>query len=216
MVNFRRDWMTLAERRWKDGLPNGNASMRLRLLEWDLESLRISLADYFAAQHAVDRARFSPWPYQAGARMFHHAKVFVVCMRRFARLLESAKSKRHEYPREVGDAIDLTWRKSKAFFEKYREARDAIEHIDGEVNGHNWRFLNLWGNQLEVVDGRRADISQAALNAVEKVWADIVAAIMRPVEARVRSALIRILLHMLNARLQQLSGRDTALNQNKG
>lgn len=213
MVNLRRDWMTLAERRWKDGLPNGNASMRLRLLEWDLESLRISLADYFTAQREVDAARFSPWPHQAWARMFHHAKVFVVCMRRFARLLESAKSKRHEYPREVGDAIDLTWRKNKKVFERYRVVRDAIEHIDGEVKGSNSRFLNLWGNQLEVVDGRRADISQAALNIIEKGWADIVAAIMRPVEARVRSALIRILLHMLNARLQQLNGRDAAPNQ---
>lgn len=181
--------MTLAEGRWEDGLPMGNASMRLRLLELDLESLRISFADYLAAQREVNAARFSPRPHQAQARMFHHAKVFVVCTRRFARLLEAARSKRHEYPREVGDVINLTWRKTKAFFERYREARDAIEHIDGEVNGHNWRFLNLWGNQLEIVNGRRADISQAALNTVEKAWAGIIAAIMRPIEARVRCTL---------------------------
>jgi len=204
--------MTLAGGRWEDGLRIGNASMRLRLLESDWKSLRISFADYLAAQREVNAAHFSPWPHQAWARMFHHAKVFVVCMRRFARLLEAAKSKKHEYPPEVGDAIDLTWRKTKGFFEKYREARDAIEHIDGEVNGYNRCFLNLWGNQLEVVDGRRADISQAALDTVEKAWAGIIAAIMRPVEARVRCALMQILLRMLDARLQQLNGRDAAPN----
>ena len=204
--------MTLAEGRWEDGLRIGNASMRLRLLESDLESLRISFADYLAAQREVDAVRFPPRSRQAWARMFHHAKVFVVCMRRFARLLEAARSKTHEYPRDVGDVIVLAWRKNKAFFEKYREARDAIEHIDGEVNGRNRSFLNLWGNQLEVVDGRRADISQTALDTVEKAWAGIIAAIMRPVEARARCALMQILLRMLDARLQQLNGRDAAPN----
>jgi hypothetical protein len=125
------------------------------------------------------------WPQAAWDRMFHHAKVFVVCMRRFARLLEATKGQKHEYPKDVGEAIDLTWKKTRSFFADYREARDAIEHIDGEVNGYNRRFFSLYGDSLEVVDGRRALISRTALETVERAWAEIVNVIMRRVETRV-------------------------------
>ena len=125
-------------------------------------------------------------------------------MRRFARLLESAKSRKCEYPQEVGDAIDLAWKKTRTFFDDYREARDAIEHIDGEINGHNRKYANLWGDYLEVVDGKRVYITPAALKTVERAWAGIVEAIMRPAEARVRAAFLKTFLRVLGARIERL------------
>jgi len=193
-----------------------SAYIRLSLLESDLHSLRISYEDYLAAKNAVDVAisaiinnkeetdtklqRKVAW-----SRMFHHAKVFIVCMRRFARLLEAAKTHKHEYPQDVGEVIKLTWRKNKFFFDRYREARNAIEHIDGEVKGHNTRYMNFENDCFEVVVGARADITLSALETVESAWAEIVKEILRPAEERVRIVLIKRLLVILQARVEHLS-----------
>lgn len=154
------------------------------LLESDLQSLRIALADHLAAKKRVHRLTrtSSAWferrdeRQRAWDRMFHHAKVFVVSMRRFARLLEATKSRKHEYPHHLGEAIELSWKKARAFFEEYTEPRNAIEHIDGEIAGHNHHFLNLYGDYLEVVQGKRALVSRGALETVERTWRSIIAA----------------------------------------
>lgn len=214
-MNLGRELTKLSLGQWETILHPDDASMRLRLLESDLKSLQISFADYFAAKYQVDSLyvgmagcqenggnrtfRQDTW-----ARMFHNAKVFVVCMRRFARILEAAKSRKHEYPKDIAQALDLVWKKNKAFFDDYRETRNAIEHIDGEVNGYNRKFLNLWGDYFEVVDGKRALITHKALKTVEEVWEEIVNAIMRPTETRVRIHMLAILSNVLRARIGQL------------
>src|SRR5205823_6057801 len=121
------------------------AVIRLDLVESDLKSLRIALQDYRAA-----KARAWDDPAQRD-RLFHHAKVFIVCMWRFARMLEAIQSAKQGYPKEVQDAISLTWKATKPLLDAYRIARDAIEHIDGEVTGSN-SFTNLYGDELEVTD----------------------------------------------------------------
>ena len=189
--------------------------MRIRLMESDLKSLRISFADYLAAKYQIDSLNLDMADGQENgdnhtfrqdtwARMFHNAKVFVVCMRRFARILEAAKSRKHEYPNDIAQALDLVWKKNKAFFDDYRKTRNAIEHINGEVNGFNRKFLNLWGDYFEVVDGKRALITHKALKTVEEVWEEIVKAIMRPTETRVRIHMLTILTDVLRSRIGQL------------
>jgi len=217
--------MKVVEGQWmRELLPRispNDAIIRLWLLESDLESLRIALEDYLAAKHKINASmaamasshgRIAPVlsTKAAHSRMFHNAKVFVVCMRRFARLLEAAKSRKHEYPQEVGETIALTWKKTKSFFDDYREARDAIEHIDGEINGHNRKFINLLNNSLEVVGGKRAHITPRALETVERAWAGIVEIIIRP---RVRAILMKRFLLMLQARVKCLNSFETAPNK---
>lgn len=191
------------------------AIIRLRLLESDLESLRIAFEDYTAAKYEVDltiakiaRGETDVDTYnqqeRAQSRIFHHAKVFIVVMRRFARLLEAAKLHKHEYPHEIAEILDLTLKRTKVFFEDYCEARNAIEHIDGEVNGYNKKFTNLHGNSLEVVDGKRAHITQSALETVEKAWARIIDVIMRPAEERVRSTFMQSFLIVLQKRIERV------------
>jgi len=99
----------------------------------------------------------------------------------------------------------LTWKKNRIFFDDYREARDAIEHIDGEVKGYNRRFFNLQGDSLEVVPGKCAYITRTALETVERAWEEIVKGIMRPVETRVRVALLAMLLSVLHERIEKLN-----------
>jgi len=55
-----------------------------------------------------------------------------------------------------------------------------------------------------VVDGKRAYITPKALETAEKAWDEIVKAIMRPKETRVRNALMAIVLNALGARVEQL------------
>jgi hypothetical protein len=227
-MNLYRDFMNVVQREWTGELlarmQVPDAIIRLHLLESDLESLRIALTDYLAAKNEVnaavasltnDKEEMDNYPSRkvAMSRMFHHAKVFVVCMRRFARLLEAAKSRKHEYPLDVGEKIDLTWKQTKHFFDGYRVARDAIEHIDGEVSGNNRRFINLWGNELEVVDGKRIQITTTALKTAESAWAGIVEVILRPAELRVHTALIKRLLLLLQARIEYMKNLGAAPNQ---
>jgi hypothetical protein len=227
-MNLYLDFMNVVQGQWMGELlprmPRHDAIIRLWLLESDLESLRIALEDYLASQHKVNASmaamaashgKIAPVlsPGAANSRMFHNAKVFIVCMRRFARLLEAAKSRKHEYPQDVGEAIALTWKKTKSFFDDYRKARDAIEHIDGEVNGHNRKFINLLGDSLEVVDGKRAYITPRALKTVERAWAGIVEVIMRPAEARVRAILMKHFLLVLQARVECLNSLENAPNK---
>ena len=223
-----RDFINVVQGQWTGELlsrtERTEAVMRLGILESDLQSLRIALEDYLAARYyayypliamaaRVDQGGTFISKEVASSRMFHHAQVFVVCMRRFARLLEATRAHKNEYPREVGEAITLTWKKTKSFFDDYREARDAIEHIDGEINGTNWKFTNLWGDILEVVDGKSAPITPKALETVERAWQGIVAEIMRPAEAKVRGVFMRRLIFALRSRAEQLQSLESEPNK---
>jgi hypothetical protein len=191
-------------------LVTGDAAMRLRLLELDLKSLRISLNDYIGAKADVERLVNDPaWPdvtderQQAWDRMFHHAKVFVVSMRRFARLLEAAKSRKHEYPVAVAAQLELSWKTTRSFFESYVEGRNAIEHIDGELTGSNHYFLNLYGDHLEVVTGKRALIDRSALEVVERAWTRISGSVPDPRAIAMRRRELARLVRVLVARIRQ-------------
>jgi hypothetical protein len=179
-------------RYWMTGQKGYEPMIRLWLLGSDLESLTIALSDFETARAELatrvatltgrDLSGGPPYPGgdSAWPRLFHHAKVFVVCMRRFARLLEAARSRRTEYPPEIAEAIETSWKASKAFFDQYRTARDAVEHIDGEVRGTNRRYLNLSGNSLEVVDGVRVEISARAVDVPKRAWERIMEAVAKP------------------------------------
>lgn len=212
------DFIAVVNNEWRRELVFQNAPPKavicLSLLESDLESLWIALEDYLKEKEEVDVAlapsmgnegevSFPLFPKRARSRMFHNAKVFIVCMRRFARLLKLMKSRKSEFPQYVGDAIDLAWKKNRSFFNNYKEARDAIEHIDEKLEGHN-KFHSMLGDYFEVVEGKRAHITQTALNTAEGVWEEIVKAIMRPVEERVRGGLMRRILSVLQARTEKL------------
>src|SRR5688572_24825668 len=122
---------------WMFGPRPYDSLMRLFLLESDLESLRFALEDFSLAKkaatvsvQALDREDAndhvpSSEPTTAWSRMFHHAKTFVVSMRRFARLLEAIYDKRSEYPPPIAEAIDLAWRVGKDFYFDFKVARDA-------------------------------------------------------------------------------------------
>lgn len=193
--------------------------MRPRLLEMNLTSLRISLHDYVVAKADVERLRDnSAWPndgegrQEAWDRMFHHAKVFVVAMRRFARLLDAANANKHEYPEAVAIQIGLSWRATKFFLESYVEPRNAIEHIDGELTGSNHHFLNLHGDSLEVVTGKRAMVDHTALEDVEKAWTRISLSVPDPraiaMRQRELSRLVRVLIGRV--RLLEAPGQPDA------
>jgi hypothetical protein len=70
------------------------------LLEDNLKSLRITLEDYLAVKYEhdatfPDKRAISLSRQAAQSRMFHYAKVFIVFMRRFAKLLEATTA--HKY-----------------------------------------------------------------------------------------------------------------------
>jgi len=116
-MNLWRDIEDIRHSRWETELPPDDAYMRLWLLESDLKSLRIALTDYFNAKNEVNttfaamadsrvtETGATLFPKEAWARMFHHAKVFVVCMRRFGRLLEAAKAHKGDYTPDIGETI---------------------------------------------------------------------------------------------------------------
>src|SRR5438128_2283045 len=118
-----RDWISHAFREC------GSGHVRFSLLQADLDSLRLALEEFSQAQANVNRAAGSGIPRRDWERdwqrMFHNAKVFIVAMRRFARLLEATTSRRNEYPPHIARAIDLAWKSHRAFFNEYSDARNA-------------------------------------------------------------------------------------------
>ena len=67
------------------------------------------------------------------------------------------------------------------------------------------KFMNLNNDSLEVVVGKRANITLSALETVESAWAGIVKVILQPAEERARIALVKRLLVILQARVERLS-----------
>jgi hypothetical protein len=124
-------------------------------------------------------------------------------MRRFARLLEAIVKRRAEYPPTIGDAARRAWKREHCFFEGYRAARDAIEHIDGEVTGTNRRYFELHNDYFEVVPGKRAFVNRRALAVPQQVWLEILAAADDDVRNGPRVQLLR-LMHQRARQLQAM------------
>jgi hypothetical protein len=175
------------------------AVVRMSLLESDVKSLEIALEDFIGAQRRPHDLPWLRWEHS-----FHHAKVFVVCMRRCARMLEALQAARTEYPGETQRAIDIAWKSTRAFFEPYRDARDAIEHIDGELAGKT-HFMNLYDNELEVTNGVRVAVSADALAVVQAAWQRVLGSMLRRFDDYARPQLLLQLVHLLEWRQEQLS-----------
>jgi len=185
-----------------------DALIRLTLLVDDASSARFAFDDYVQAKTAAHRLlaqygnsetaqELNARGQETRARLFHHAKTFVVTARRFGRLLEAVHAKRQDYPPAVVPAIRLAWRSSCATLEPFRHARNAVEHIDGEITGANRRFLNLFDDKLEVIPGRTVAIAHAGLAVIEAAAARITDAVCAPLDAHelvaTRASFVRLL-----------------------
>ena len=142
----------------------GEQTIRMLLLDADVQSAQFALGDYASAGEEMASYTGSGAHTEALARSIHSAKVFVSSMRRVGRLLESLSTNRTIFPSEIADAIRLVWRKHRAFFLAYVDPRNAIEHIDGEIEDRtNWVLLNLLGDSLQVSPGKAAPVTFEAL-----------------------------------------------------
>lgn len=112
----------------------------------------------------------------------YHASSFVCAVRRVERLLTLLHKRRQCFRESVREAITSERKKKRLFFEAFTKPRDAIEHIDGEINNDlNWAF-RLEGDRFWIVDGIGADISKEALNKVCSVRDVIAEAIVKEYE----------------------------------
>jgi hypothetical protein len=189
------------------------ASMvRLFLLQADLNGLRLALEDFESARAALATPNALPRDLRRRAmdRLFYSAKNFVTGLRRFARLLEATVAHKHEYPKNVSETIAICWRKRHDQFYRYKDPRDAVEHIDGEVTGQNHRFINVWGDELEVVDGQKVPINAAALELAEATWREISVQLRRADDALNPYSAQRQFVLVLAARMDDLVTREVA------
>ena len=201
---------------WQSDRKDYVAITRLMILGDDLDGLRFALRDFRDAQTTLNGAFWAKdaeesWREgrrerhaELHRRMFHHARTFVVVMRRFSRLLEAATGRLREYPSEIGKAIKLSWRAAKPHLDTYRVARDAIEHIDGEITGTNHRFMNLRNDRLEVVEGIEVPISQSALDVAERAWKRIMYAVTAPAKDAARRPTRQRFLLVLQAKIDSI------------
>jgi hypothetical protein len=177
---------------WQAFGENADALARFKLLEQDLASVRFAFADFDQARAEVHRfgldrehwVRDSDARGEAMDRMFHHAKVFVCGVRRFGRMLEEMYSRRADYPPQVAAAIESAFKKRRAFFHEYVDPRNAIEHMASKVNGSNHRFVNLWGDKLEVIDGCSVTVGPVPLSTVARTCEEISVQIGRAVDSK--------------------------------
>ena len=129
---------------------HGEVTVRLLLLDQDVASVQFSFTDYQHSKKEVLGENNGEFSLLAHTKMFHSAKVFVSAVRRVGRLVEATSANRNVFG-AAADDIKLAWRKKKAAFDKYIEPRNAIEHIDGEINGkETWALVNLENDTLKV------------------------------------------------------------------
>ena len=99
--------------------------------------------------------------------MMYHASCFICAVRRASRLLESLSNNGTCFRDPVAKVVRLEWRKKRAFFEKFRKPRDAIEHIDEKVKDKtNWSFFNLDDDHFYVVDRVSVEINHKSLDTL--------------------------------------------------
>ena len=112
------------------------------------------------------QARDERDPRQNAATMYH-ASCFVCAVRRVGRILEAMVANRHVFPEPVGDAVQLEWRKKRAFFGSFVDSRNAVEHIDSEVTDETtWLFFHLHNDEFTVANGRTVAIGAESLAKV--------------------------------------------------
>ncbi len=129
------------------------------LLNNDVNGARIAYSHFIRTN-----AKLDPMMNQ---EVIYHASCFVCAGRRVSRLLEAMSKRRTCFDQQVAECIKLEWRKKRTFFKSFEPARNAIEHIDGEVNS---KFIfsayNLMENELVVVGGKKLRIDE---NTIKKI-----------------------------------------------
>ena len=137
---------------------NPDAGMLRYLLEADI----VGASTSFEAFEGL-RQQFLTKPPQSNSIMMYHAKCYICAVRRVARILERMVSNRSLFPEEVRMEIKTQWKRKKSFLEKFRESRDAIEHIDEQKT---YSYCNLSNNVFTVVDGKSISLDR---NSLEKL-----------------------------------------------
>ena len=170
------DWL----KEWISADPSiGPADKRiihLLLLDEDIRSVHIALSDYLSAREHLAEGRTE--------EVIHYGKSFVCAMRRVGHLLESLSVRKSIFPNPVADTIKVTWRKKKAMFDTYINARNAIEHIDGEIHGKTHLVLiSINNDRLLVTEKKYAQISEknyeSAVNARNEIIESVLQHIKR-------------------------------------
>ena len=158
----------------------GLASARLQLLDDDLRSAQISFEDYETAKRVLwDDTSSRDESNGARARVFHHAKNFVLAMRRVGRLAADISANRAVFGVVPSPLLRQAWKKKESFFQRYVDPRNAIEHIDGELKGKTSLVLmNMENDTLCVTQQDRAEVNSGALQQAIALRDEIVAAVL--------------------------------------
>jgi hypothetical protein len=143
------------------------AIKRFSLFNHDVEGAILSFCLY-------DQSRAGPDPSRNTAIMYH-ASCFVCAATRVGRLLESLAAGDSPFSAPVRNVARLEWQKKKAFFMEFIEPRNAIEHIDSHSkDATQWRFFNLYKDQIAVIDGLSLEVSPGSLAKIRSAR-DVVA-----------------------------------------
>jgi hypothetical protein len=170
------DWMTQCP----PVLDHPKRGIRLLLFEDDIRSAQLSYESYQVARQESIGGRSSNRG--ISPRLFHYAKSFVCSMRRAGRMLEALNASRVEFPKPVGDAIKLAWRKKRTMLNRYIKPRNAIEHIDHELsNNTNPSSMNLHYDVFAVTyePGNQVKITETDIVSVLEARNEIVGAILK-------------------------------------
>lgn len=158
---------------WEQAALGHEAATWMLLLDSDIQSCQIALADYSQCNSRILDTDPSQRHY-----MFHYAKTFVCAMRRIGRLLESIQSMRQILPPGTRAVVRLVWLRTKPMFDSYIDARNAIEHIEHKIRaGNSWSMVKLIDDELEVTKGHFAKISVQNLNSAIAARKEIVSSL---------------------------------------
>ena len=132
------------------------------LLNNDVNGARIAYSHFIRTNANLDP--------MMNQEVIYHASCFVCAGRRVSRLLEAMSKRRTCFDQQVAECIKLEWWKKYTFFKSFEPARNAIEHIDGEVNSKfNFAAYNLQGNELVVVGSKKLLINKSTIKKIMDV-----------------------------------------------
>jgi hypothetical protein len=143
------------------------------LVRDDILACHFTLSAFYSAR----RAFLMEGNAAARPQMFYQAKGFVCAVHRVAQLMQSRPGAR-VFPDPVSDTIRLAWKKKREMLESYRDARDAIEHIDTKIRGRtSWFLMNLLNDRLMVTETDGAEVSEPVLRRIVDMWEEVIAGV---------------------------------------
>lgn len=155
---------------------------RFLLFQCDVESTEIAFK-LFRTASCQELAQFKK-RHRAAVKnptigvMRHHASCFVCAARRVGRLLEALCSNPCPFNTGASSAIKLEWKKKRAFFEKFVDPRNEIEHIDALGRDKTkFAFFNFCNDRFETSDGTSVTVDESAAEAILQSRDSVVAAI---------------------------------------